>query len=47
MNCHVAGDIFTSQYSFKFQRIHITGVISMNKLQGQSMKTAEPDLQNR
>lgn len=54
MTCHVAGDIvtsrmhiITSQHSFKFKRIHIPSVISINKSQGQSMKTAEPDLQNQ
>jgi hypothetical protein len=54
MTCHVAGDkvtsrmhIITSQHSFKFKRIHIPSVISINTSQGQSMKTAEPDLQNR
>lgn len=48
MICHIAGDIYTSrmhiitsQHSFKFKRIHIPSVISINKLQGQSMKTAD------
>ena len=44
MTCHVAGDIFTSimpiitsEHSFKFIRIQIPSVISINKSQGQSM----------